>query len=169
MHKLLIYSIITIVSVISVFLANYGLVFPLTAKIVSGFALLMSLSHLLMVLFHPKGWSQKEKNFLGMWVGPLLYSMNKIISPVSILILMFAQPVLLKWMKTDVKAETNSIPFSDKWKFASSELCWISICYFILDICREYTVWHEFKFEAFSTLLLVAIIINWLIFLKKRK
>lgn len=169
MRKLLIYSIITILSVSSVFLANYALVFPLTAKFVSGFALLMSLLHLLIALFHPKGWSQKEKNFLGMWVGPLLYSMNKILSPVSILIFLYAQSVLLRWMKTDETTETNPLSLLDKWKYASSELLWISLCYYILDICREYTVWHEFQFKEFPTLLLVAIIINRMIFFKNRK
>lgn len=168
MRKLLIYSIITTISLVSAFLANYALVFPLTAKVVSGFALLISLSHLLIVLFHPKGWSQKEKNFLGMWVGPLLYSLNKIWSPVSILILLYAQPSLFRWMKSDEKTAIMATSLSDKWKYVSSELMWITLAYFILDLCREYTVWHEFQFQILPTLLLLGVSINWMIFSIKR-
>ncbi|MBK7964303.1 MAG: hypothetical protein IPK10_02610 [Bacteroidetes bacterium] len=168
MRKLLIYSMIMVVAMISIFLANYALVHPITANIVSGFALLISLSHLLIVLFHPKGWVQKEKNFLGMWVGPLLYSLNKIISPFSILMLLFAQPILLRWMNTGEKTESIQTDFSVKWKYASSELMWISITYFMLDLCREYTVWHEFQFQTLPAILLVAVSINWMIFSRKR-
>lgn len=167
MRKLLIYSIITFISIISVFLANYAMVFPLAAKIVSGFALLISLLHFLLVLFHPNGWLDGDKNFLGMWVGPLLYSMNKLMSPITILILLSAQKVLLRWMNMDKKMKTNPKGWFDKWKLASSELMWISLCYFILDVCREYTIWHDFQFKALPTLLLVGVMINWMIFSKK--
>ncbi len=167
MRKLLTYSIITLISVVSVFLANYALVYPLTAKIVSGFALLISLSHFLMVLFHPKGWLQKEKNFLGMWVGPLLYSLNKIMSPIAILLLLWAQPVLLRWMNQSEKAHVPQTGFLDKWKQSSSELIWISISYFMLDIFREYTVWHEFQLPTFPTLLLLGVMLNAIFFSKK--
>lgn len=167
MHKLLIYSIITITSIIAVFLANYAMVFPLAAKIVSIFALLISSLQFLLALFHPNGWHQKEKYFLGMWAGPLLFSMNKLMSPVTILVLMYAQPILLRWMNQDEKQKAIPTGFLDKWKYASSELMWISISYFILDVCREYTVWHEFHFQFLPTLFLLGVSINWIIFSKK--
>jgi hypothetical protein len=167
MRKLLIYSIITLISIVSVFLANYAMVFPIAAKVVSGIALLISLSHLLIVLFHPKGWQNKEKNFLGMWVGLLLYSMNKWISPLSMIILMNAQPFLLRWMGEDKITENTPTRFIDKWKNVSSELLWISVSYYLLDICREYTVWHVINFQLLPTILLAVVLLNRILFLKK--
>lgn len=169
MRKIVIYSIITLLSVVSVFLANYAMVFPLASRMVSLFALSISSLQFLIVLFHPHAWHQKEKYFLGMWAGPLLFSMNKWISPVSILMLICVHPVLLKWIKKhEMRAEEPS-GFLVKWKYASSELLWISISYFFLHVCREYTVWHEFHFQFLPTLFLFIISLNWIIFQKSEK
>ena len=166
MRKILIYSIIVLISIISVFLANYALVFPLTAKIVSSIAILMSLVHLLLPFIHPKGWLQKEKHFLGMWAGPFLFSMHKIISPISIILLIWAQPFLLRWMKMDKEEDRNEISFLNKWKRASFEIMLITSTFWGLDVLREYTVWHEFQFRVLPTALVVMLFLNWKIFRK---
>ncbi|MFN0189402.1 MAG: hypothetical protein ACKVQV_11945 [Bacteroidia bacterium] len=166
MHKLLIYSTLALSCIISVFLANYALVFPLTAKVVSSIAILMSLVHLLMTFIHPNGWLQKEKHFLGMWVGPLLFSMHKIISPISIILLLLAQPYLLRWMKVNRIDNGNNLSFLNKWKKSSVELMWISFTFWGLDILREYTVWHELNFRILPTILVVVLFFNWMIFRK---
>lgn len=166
MRKILIYSTIVLISIISVFLANYALVFPLTAKLVSGIAIMMSLVHLLQAFIHPKGWIQKEKHFLGMWVGPLLFSINKIISPFSIILLIWAQPFLLRWMKVDKDEDRNDISFLYKWKRSSFEIMLIAFTFWGLDLLREYTVWHEFQFRVFPTVIVLLLFFNWIIFRK---
>ena len=166
MRKILTYSIIVLISILSVFLANYALVFPLTAKTVSSIAILMSLVHLLLALIHPKGWPQKEKHFLEMWAGPLLFSMHNIISPISIILLLLAQPYLLRWMMVDRIDNGNDLSFLNKWKKSSVELMWISFTFWGLDILREYTVWHEFNFRILPTILVVVLFFNWMIFRK---
>jgi hypothetical protein len=167
MRKTLIYSIIAIISIISVFLANYAMVFHLTAKIVSSIAILISLVHLLLAFIHPNGWEQKEKYFLGMWIGPLLFSIHQIISPVSIMLLLWSQPSLLKWMKVDNIENGDDLTFFKKWKKSSVEMMWISFTFWGLDLLREYTIWHELNFRVFPTILVVAIFLNWIIFRKK--
>ena len=166
MRKILIYSTIALISIISVFLANYALVFHLTAKIVSSIAILMSLVHLLLTFIHPKGWLQKEKHFLEMWVGPLLFSLHKIISPISILLLLWAQPFLLRWMNKDNQKVHEEVSFLSKWKKSSFEVMLITFTFWGLDLFREYTVWHEFQFRIVPTALLVVLFLNWLIFRK---
>ena len=166
MRKTLIYSIIVLTSIISVFLANYALVFPLTAKIVSSIAILMSLVHLLMTFIHPNGWLQKEKHFLGMWAGPLLFSMHKIISPISIILLIWAQPFLLRWMNVENNDEGKEISFLNKWKRSSFEIMLITFTFWGLDLLREYTVWHEFQFRILPTILVLLLFFNWMIFRK---
>ena len=166
MRKILIYSIIVLISIISVFLANYALVFPLTAKIVSSIAILMSLVHLLLPFIHPKGWLQKEKHFLGMWAGPLLFSMHKIISPISIILLLSAQPSLLRWINLDKKEDNEELSLLDKWKKSSFEVLFIAFTFWGLDFLREYTVWHEFQFRILPTALVVMLFLNWKIFRK---
>ena len=166
MRKILIYSTIVLISVISVFLANYALVFYLTAKIVSSIAILMSLVHLLMTFIHPKGWLEKEKHFLGMWAGPLLYSMHKIISPISIILLLWTQPFLLRWMNMDNKKDNEVVSFQNKWKKSSFEVMLITFTFWGLDLLREYTVWHEFQFRILPTALVIVLFLNWIIFRK---
>ena len=166
MRKILIYSIIVLISVISVFLANYALVFHLTAKIVSSIAILMSLVHLLMTFIHPNGWLQKEKHFLGMWAGPLLFSMHKIISPISIILLIWAQPFLLRWMNVENNDEGKEISFLNKWKKSSFEVMFITFTFWGLDLLREYTVWHEFQFRILPTILFVLLFFNCIVFRK---
>ncbi len=166
MRKILIYSTIVLISIISVFLANYALVFPLTAKTVSSIAILMSLVHLLLTFIHPKGWLQKEKHYLEMWVGPLLFSMHKIISPISIIILLWAQPFLLRWMNVENNDEGKEISFLNKWKKSSFEVLLITFTFWGLDLLREYTVWHEFQFRILPTVLVIMLFLNWIIFRK---
>ncbi len=167
MRKILIYSTIVLISVISVFLANYALVFHLTAKIVSSIAILMSLVHLLMTFIHPKGWLEKDKHFLGIWAGPLLFSMHKIISPISIVLLIWAQPFLLRWMNVENNEEGKEISFLNKWKMSSFEVMLITFTFWGLDLLREYTVWHEFQFRILPTTIVLLLLLNWIIFRKK--
>jgi hypothetical protein len=166
MRKILTYSIIVLISILSVFLANYALVFPLTAKTVSSIAILMSLVYLLLALIHPKGWLQKEKHFLEMWTGPLLFSMHKIISPISIILLLWAQPFLLRWMNVDNKKDNEVVSILDKWEKSSFEVLLIALTFWGLDILREYTVWHELNFRILPTVLVVVLFFNWMIFRK---
>lgn len=166
MRKILIYSTIVLISIISVFLANYALVFHLTAKIVSSIAILMSLVHLLLTFIHPKGWLKKEKHFLEMWVGPLLFSLHKIISPISILLLLWAQPFLLRWMNMHTKKDPEEVTFLSKWKKSSLEVMLITFTFWGLDVLREYTVWHEFQFRIIPTAIVLVLFLNWIIFRK---
>ena len=166
MRKILIYSTIALISIISVFLANYALVFHLTAKIVSSIAILISLVHLLLTFIHPKGWLQKEKHFLEMWVRPLLFSLHKIISPISIILLLWAQPFLLRWMNRGSNKVHEEVSILNKWKKSSLEVMLIAFTFWGLDMVREYTVWHEFQFRMLPTVLVLILFLNWIIFRK---
>ncbi|MBK9637580.1 MAG: hypothetical protein IPO63_07095 [Bacteroidetes bacterium] len=166
MRKLLIYSIIIVVSIISVLLANYALVFPATANIVTSIAILMSLVHLFLTFIHPNGWLEKEKHFLGMWAGPLLFTMHKIISPISIFLLLWSQPFLVRWMRVEKSEDGKELSLLKKWKKSSFEIMLITFTFWGLDMLREFTVWHEFQIRIIPSVLTFMLFLNWMIFRK---
>jgi|GEM_PF-7111950 len=167
MFKILIYSIIILVASIAVFLANYAMVFHVTATIVSLIAVLISLGHLFIALFTEKGWKIKEKHFIGMWSGLLLFSMHQIISSLAILLLLYLQTFLAKKIASDV--ESKSIVFKpfDKFKMILPEIAWISFAFFLLDTIREFTVWKKWEFQLFPFSIFLLVLFMKMILSKK--
>lgn len=160
MRKVLVYTIIALVSIFSVLLANYAMVYHFTAKVVTSMAVLITLASILQVFFHPNGWAQREKHFLSMWMGPLLYSIHKVISPISIFALLFFQTAILRFIRKDLPVEEEALSVGMKWKKTKTELLTIAFTFFVLDVVREYTVWEEISFRWIPAMVFMLALIN---------
>ena len=165
-HKLLINSFLIALCSISALLANYAMIFRTTAMVISWAAIAISIICIGGILFTAKGWKQREQLMSQAWAGVVLFSLNKWMIPFLLIFLYFIKKLFRNYTFSIPETTANNLSLRKKTVLILPDILLLSISFFIVDLVRNYTVWHEFSLKPLPVIIIGTEILA-LIFRKK--
>ncbi|MBL7923728.1 MAG: hypothetical protein JNL88_05980 [Bacteroidia bacterium] len=156
-RKILVFSFLVLLSALLAYLANYAMVHRLKAMVLSGLAIVYSLSCFLRACWSRSGWEKRDRFQVEMFFGPVLYAMHSIGSPVFLLILYLLRNRLANWIQDKERKKFNT-PFFRFIELLPS-LLFLSLAFLLTDTIREYGVWHVWTFRLFPSLIFLMLLI----------
>lgn len=146
--KILIYSILSLFSCLLAFYSNYAMVYRITSAFVSWCAVLISIGYFSLILFTKRGWVKKDSYLIFLWIGPLLYSVNRWALLIIILIFYLGEKLNLPdSTKSKIINEKEPKSIIERARLVMPSITIISFAFLLVDIVREFTVWKTIVFN----------------------
>ncbi len=166
--KILIYSIIVVISCVAAYDANYAMVYRITATLLSWIAVTFSIGYVGYILFTDKGWHKLNKYLLLVWAGPMIYSLNKWMF-IPVLIIIYGGEKIAALLANG--KQENQTGLRSRLAFVLPDFAGVAFTFLLLDSIREYTVWKVVIINPFifGTFLFTIFLFLYFRFLSKRQ
>jgi hypothetical protein len=150
-RKILIYSILTVVLSLISYFSGYGMVFRITAAVVSYLSVGLVLSRILFLIYSKK--QQPVSIVDPIWAYLALYTL----SPITIATMGLFIILVNRRSKKEGAAPVLSVttPFY-RLSALLPEVFFTGLAFLCMDIAREHSVWHEFVVRPLPLLLYIA-------------
>jgi hypothetical protein len=150
-RKILIYSILTVALSLISYFSGYGMVFRITAAVVSYLSVGLVLSRILFLIYSKK--QQPVSIVDHLWTFLALYTL----SPISIALMELLVILVKRWTKKQGAAPVLS-GTTPMYRLSAllPEVFFTGLAFLCMDIAREHSVWHEFVVRPLPLLLYIA-------------
>jgi hypothetical protein len=150
-RKILIYSILTVALSLISYFSGYGMVFRITAAVVSYLSVGLVLSRILFLIYSKK--QQSVSKVDPIWAYLALYTL----SPITIATMGLFVILVNRRSKKEGAAPVRSgtTPFY-RLTALLPEVFFTGLTFLCMDIAREHSVWHEFVVRPLPLLLYIA-------------
>lgn len=150
-RKILIYSILTVILSIISFISGYGMVFRITAAVVSYLSVGLVVARILFLIYNKK---QQSVSLLDpLWVYLAMYTM----SPITMAVVGLLIFLVNRGNKTEGAAPVQS-GTTPLYRLSAllPEVFFTGLAFLCMDIAREHSVWHELIIRPLPLMLYLA-------------
>lgn len=145
--KLLIYSFLIIIAVVLAYFSNYAMVYRVTAMVLSWVAVIIGVAFITYPIFSDKAWLIRDKFLLASWCGPLIYTLNKWVIPLLLVINYLSSTHFTPYSNVRFSQDKKLPTKYDRFVILFPEITCVVIAFFLVDIAREYSVWKKLVFN----------------------